>query len=66
MGFALRTEAFKMPIPREGGVMPTWYSNAQALHGELPQDLLAFLPQPVTLRMDLVISSNLYGRLRRS
>lgn len=51
MGFALHAEAFKARVPHDGGVMPIWYSNAQAIRGELPQDLLAFLPPLGTLRM---------------
>jgi hypothetical protein len=51
MGFALHHEALSAPVPPEGGVLPIWYSNVQALRGELPQDLMRFLPEFNTLRM---------------
>ncbi|UVF22504.1 hypothetical protein HPT29_025470 (plasmid) [Microvirga terrae] len=51
MGLALHAEAFKARVPHDGGVMPIWYSNAQAIRGELPQDLLGLLPPLDTLRM---------------
>jgi hypothetical protein len=51
MGFALHHEALSAPVPPEGGVLPIWYSNVQALRGELPQNLLHFLPELNTLRM---------------
>jgi hypothetical protein len=51
IGFALHAEAFKTPVPHAGGVMQIWYSNAQAIRGELPQDLLGLLPHSNTLRM---------------
>lgn len=50
IGFALHAEAFGAPVPTEGGAMPIWYSNHQALRGELPQELLNFLPEGQTLR----------------
>jgi len=50
LGFALYFEAFGTPVPSEGGVQPIWFSNAQAARGEIPQNLLRFLPEPQTLR----------------
>lgn len=61
MGFALHTEAFKMPVPLRGGVMPIWYSNAQAIRGELPENLLTFLPPLNTLRMGRMEVSDQFG-----
>ncbi len=49
IGFALHAEAFGEPVPLDGAVMPIWYSNHQALRGELPQELLSVLPEGKTL-----------------
>ena len=51
LGFALHFEAFQDRVPDEGGVYPMWFSNVQALSGEMPEQLLQFVPtQRATLR----------------
>jgi hypothetical protein len=49
LGFALHYEAFGSPVPAEGGVQPMYFTNANALRGELPEKLIALLPSTLTL-----------------
>jgi hypothetical protein len=44
LGFALHYEALKTVVPPMGGVLPRWFSNSQAVRGEIPKDLLSLLP----------------------
>ncbi len=53
LDFALHFELFEARVPQEGGVYPLWFSNVQALEGELPQALLHFVPELRTLRQGL-------------
>ena len=50
MGFALHYEVRGAPVPTSGGVKPMWFSNLQALNGEIPDILFQMLPSPSTLR----------------
>jgi hypothetical protein len=50
LGFALHFEHMGTPVPIAGGVQPMWFSNVQALSGEIPASLLEMLPSPTTLR----------------
>jgi hypothetical protein len=50
MGFALHFTAMGAPVPPQGGVQVMWFSNAQAIRGEMPENLLQMLPSPSTLR----------------
>ena len=38
------------PVPASGGVEPMWFSNLQAINGEIPDILFEMLPSPLTLR----------------
>jgi hypothetical protein len=49
LGLALHFELHKRPVPISGGVLPIWFSNAQAVRGEIPTNLLAMLPAPRTM-----------------
>jgi hypothetical protein len=50
LGFALHHEVRGAPIPADGGVLPMWFSNVQALRGEIPSVLFELLPSPTTLQ----------------
>lgn len=50
LGFALHYEAWKSRVPDEGGAQPMYFTNVNAARGELPQDLIGFLPERQTLR----------------
>lgn len=50
MGFALHFELRGAPVPTSGGIRPMWFSNMQALNGEIPDLLFQMLPSPSTLR----------------
>jgi hypothetical protein len=49
LGLALHFELHKRPVPVSGGVLPIWFSNVQAVRGEIPTNLLAMLPTPRTM-----------------
>jgi hypothetical protein len=49
LGLALHFELHKRAVPIAGGVLPIWFSNAQAVRGEIPENLLAMLPAPRTM-----------------
>jgi hypothetical protein len=49
MGFALHFNATGHPVPPEGGVQVMWFSNMQAIKGEIPKELMELLPSPSTL-----------------
>jgi hypothetical protein len=49
LGLALHFELHKRPVPISGGVLPIWFSNAQAFRGEIPANLLEMLPTPRTM-----------------
>jgi hypothetical protein len=55
LGFALRFDLFKTPVPPEGGVLPMWFSNVPAIKGELPMKLIDLLPEPRGRACDLGI-----------
>jgi hypothetical protein len=44
LGFALHYEALQNVLPPTGGVLPRWFSNAQAARGEIPNALFSLLP----------------------
>jgi hypothetical protein len=50
LGFALHYEINGTPIPSDGGVLVMWFSNVQALNGQIPQELFDLLPSPKTLQ----------------
>ncbi|MGY4355354.1 hypothetical protein ACVW0J_001847 [Bradyrhizobium sp. i1.7.7] len=50
LGFALYFEMTGRAVPLAGGVQVMWFSNVQALKGEIPAELTSLLPQPLTLR----------------
>jgi hypothetical protein len=50
LGFALHFETTGQAIPPPGGVQVMWFSNLQALNGEIPVELTSLLPQPLTLK----------------
>lgn len=51
LGFALFHECHGEPVPISGAVFPIFYSNIQAITGEMPAQLMDILPdQPMTLR----------------
>jgi hypothetical protein len=50
IGFALHYEMKGAPVPASGGVRPMWFSNLQALNGQIPEILFQMLPSPSTLR----------------
>jgi hypothetical protein len=49
LGLALHFELHKRPVPISGVVLPIWFSNAQAVRGEIPANLLAMLPAHRTM-----------------
>src|SRR5262245_45661384 len=49
-GLALHFELHQEPVPISGGVLPLWFSNVQAAKGEIPEELLAVLPPPRTIK----------------
>jgi hypothetical protein len=49
LAFALHFETVGSPIPVDGGAQPMWLSNAQALSGDLPRELIASFPKTRTL-----------------
>jgi hypothetical protein len=50
LGFALHYEVRGAPVPASGGVEPMWFSNLQAINGEIPDILFEMLRSPLTLR----------------
>jgi len=50
LGFALHYEMTGDWIPHGGGVQVMWFSNVQALNGEIPSILVEGLPTPLTLQ----------------
>lgn len=50
LGFALHYEANGVCLPAVGGALVMWFSNLQALNGQIPQDLFNLLPSPSTLQ----------------
>lgn len=50
IGFALHYELTKKIIPPDGGVSVWWYTNHQAVLGQIPHHLLGILGEPKTLR----------------
>jgi hypothetical protein len=50
LGFALHYEVRGAPIPAVGGVQVMWFSNLQALNGQIPSVLFELLPSPSTLQ----------------
>ncbi|MBA2400765.1 MAG: hypothetical protein H0V72_19085 [Bradyrhizobium sp.] len=49
LGFALHFETTGAVIPPGGGVMVMWFTNLQAMRGDIPQGLLDLLPAPKSL-----------------
>jgi hypothetical protein len=50
LGFALHFEMRSAPIPPTGGALVMWFSNLQAMKGEIPNVLFELLPSPLTLQ----------------
>jgi hypothetical protein len=50
LGFALHYDAKGLPIPITGGVQVMWFSNLQAMKGQIPKMLFDLLPSPSTLQ----------------
>jgi len=50
MGFALFHDHHSHPVPEAGVVRPMYFSNVQAMKGELPHEMLNLLPEQSTLR----------------
>jgi hypothetical protein len=50
LGFALHHELRREPIPPAGGAQVMWFSNLQAMNGQIPQELFDMLPSSATLR----------------
>jgi hypothetical protein len=49
LGFALHYDLTGAPIPNGGGVQVMWFSNVQALNGQIPSVFFDMLPSPSTL-----------------
>jgi hypothetical protein len=49
LGMALHFELHKRPVPITGGVLSIFFTNAQAIKGEIPANLLTMLPTPRTI-----------------
>jgi hypothetical protein len=50
LGFALHYDSRGTPIPTAGGAQVMWFSNIQAMNGQIPEELFSLLPSPSTLR----------------
>ncbi|WP_141686621.1 hypothetical protein [Bradyrhizobium sp. LMTR 3] len=50
LGFALHQEVTGSWVPNGGGVQVMWFSNVQALNGEIPESLFTMLPTRLTLQ----------------
>jgi hypothetical protein len=50
LGFALHYDAKGSPIPTAGGALVMWFSNLQAMRGQIPSSLFDMLPSPSTLQ----------------
>jgi hypothetical protein len=50
LGFALHYDAKGTAIPSGGGVLVMWFSNLQAMKGQIPTMLFDLLPSPSTLQ----------------
>lgn len=50
LGFSTHFEAFGSPVPPEGGVLPFWFSNIQAMKGEIPEGFTKYIPELKTLQ----------------
>jgi hypothetical protein len=50
LGLALHFEAHRSPVPPAGGVQTMFFTNASALRGELPNELIQLMPAPRTLK----------------
>jgi hypothetical protein len=53
LAFALHHEVRGEPIPPAGGAQVMWFSNLQAMDGQIPQELFNLLPSPSTLRQGI-------------
>src|SRR4029078_6458331 len=53
LGFAIHFQHFGKPVPPEGAVQPMWFSNLQAMRGELPHELIRALPPPQSLKQGM-------------
>ena len=49
-GFALHYELTKKVVPNGGAAYVRWYTNYNAIQGDLPHDLISFLGDPTTLK----------------
>lgn len=50
LGFALHYEFSRRIVPPGGGVAVRWFSNHEAIKGDIPSDFISFLGSPRTLR----------------
>ena len=50
LGFALHYEAHGTPVPQEGGVHALYFTNVNAVRGELPREIIDLMPSPRTLK----------------
>jgi hypothetical protein len=50
LGFALHYDSKGSPVPITGGALVMWFSNLQAMEGEIPSTLFDMLPSPSTLQ----------------
>ena len=50
LGLALHFEAHGLSVPPAGGVQTIFFTNASALRGELPAELIQLMPTPRTLK----------------
>ena len=65
LGFALHYDAKGSPIPVAGGAQVMWFSNLQAMKGQIPKFLFDMLPSPSTLQQgakSVPINSNIHMR----
>jgi hypothetical protein len=53
LGFALHYETHGSPVPPEGGVQSMFFTNVNAMRGELPMELIGLLGAPQTLKQGI-------------
>jgi hypothetical protein len=58
LGFALHFETTETAIPPGGGVMVMWFSNLQAMKGDIPHELFSLLPAPRSLQQGKALVTN--------
>ena len=58
MGFAIYYEAKGHPVPADGILIADFYTNAHAIGGQLPSEIIDLLPAPMTLSQGRKIVSD--------